>query len=326
MNNQRIDSFLTGEADVVKITTIMDNYIDVFLVESDITKRWGPPNMIPGKSAAFGSPPPLLAEHGLSLLIQVFTGDQETNILFDTGFTEAGVPYNLEKLGIDAGKIDAIVLSHGHPDHTAATTKVIKSAGKKVLTVTHPDAFRKRYLAFPDGSKVLSNTLSEKQLTEGGADLHLTRDDFLLTPCTMVSGEIDMENDFELHFPLAHFESNGCLEKDYFDDEKSLIIKLKEKGLIVISGCGHRGIINTLNYAQKVTGVEKVHAVIGGFHLTGATPTEKITRTVDEMKRIGPAYIVPTHCTGLKAMKQFANAMAQNFILNAVGTQFTFVP
>jgi 7,8-dihydropterin-6-yl-methyl-4-(beta-D-ribofuranosyl)aminobenzene 5'-phosphate synthase len=324
MGNKKDPQFSIGEADRVVITTVMDNYTDVFLVESEIAKRWGPPDMVPDKPATAGYPFPLLAEHGFSLLVQGFKGDQVTTILFDTGFTEIGVPYNLKRLGIDINDVDAIVFSHGHPDHTAAIPEVLKDANKRIPIITHPFAFRKRYLVMPDGSRLLSNTLSEKRLTESGADLQMSSEFMPVAPFAAVSGEIDMDNDFELHFPLAHYEEDGQMVKDFFEDEKSLFINVKNKGLIVISGCGHRGIINTVEYARRVSGVEKIHAVIGGFHLTGTTKTEKITRTVAEMERIGPDFIIPTHCTGLKAMKFFADAMPDNFMLNAVGTTFTF--
>ncbi|MFZ7111742.1 MAG: MBL fold metallo-hydrolase [Desulfatiglandales bacterium] len=312
------------EADRVTITTVMDNYTDVFLIGSDYVKRWGPPDMIPGKTAAFGDPPPLLAEHGLSLLVEVFKGEERLTLLFDTGFTDVGVPYNLQKLGIETAHIDAIVFSHGHPDHTAAIGNILTSSGRNIPLITHPFAFRKRYLVFPDGNRVLSNTLSEESLIKAGADIRLSSDLLPLAPFAFVTGEIDMVNDFELHFPLAHYEENGKLEKDFFEDEKSLVINVKNKGLIVITGCGHRGVMNTIAYAKRLSGVDRIHAVIGGFHLTGTTTMEKISRTVEEMERVGPDFIIPTHCTGLRAMKQFADAMPERFILNAVGTKFMF--
>lgn len=315
---------LFGEADRITLTTVMDNYTDVFLLGSEITERWGPPDMVTGQPATYGRPAPLLAEHGFSMFVQASNGDQAITLLFDTGFTETGVPYNLDNLGIDVNALDAIVFSHGHPDHTASVSEIMKLAKRRIPVITHPDAFRKRYLIFPDGNRVLSNTLSEQHLVKAGADIRLYREESLLSPFAMVSGEINMENDFEQHFSLAHFETSEGMEKDFFEDEKSLILNLKNKGLIVMSGCGHRGIINTLEYARKITGIDHIHAVIGGFHLTGTTPVEKIKRTVAEMQRIQPDYIIPTHCTGLKAMKFFADAMPENFILNAVGTKFTF--
>ena len=164
MGDNRVWKVPIEEADSVAITTVMDNYTDVFLLGSDHVERWGPPDMAPGKTAAFGDPPPLLAEHGFSLLVQVFKADERLTLLFDTGFTDVGVPYNLDKLGIDTNDIDAIIFSHGHPDHTAAIGSILKSTRKSIPLITHPCAFRKRYLVFPDGSRLLSNTLSEESL------------------------------------------------------------------------------------------------------------------------------------------------------------------
>ena len=313
-----------GEADRVVLTTVMDNYSDVFLISSKVAGRWGPPDMVPGKSATYGHPAPLLAEHGFSLLIKAYKGDQVHTMLFDAGFTEMGVPHNLKKLGININTIELIVVSHGHPDHTAAIPQILKAAEKPIPVYTHPSAFLKRYLIFPDGSRVLSNTLSQGIIKEAGAEIKPTKNPVQITPFAVVTGEIDMVNDFELHFPLAYYEQDGKMEKDFFVDEKGLFINLKNKGLIIIAGCSHRGIINTIEYAKKISGIDQVHAVIGGFHLTGATPLEKVRRTVEEMKRIQPRFIIPTHCTGWNAIKTFADEMPHNFILNAVGTELLF--
>jgi len=308
--------------DRVIITTLIDNYVDVFIPGTKNIERWGPPELVPGATVSYATTPPLIAEHGLSLLIETFREDQKQTYLFDAGFTKDGVPHNIEKLGVDLNKISSIVISHGHPDHTGALAEILKTAEKKIPVITHPSAFLKRYLVFPDGTRVLSNTFTEKALDDAGAEVLLSGDLAILGPGVVATGEIDMVNDFEQHFPLAYYEQNGEMEKDFFPDEKSLIINLKDKGLIVLSGCGHRGIINTVEYAKRATGIEQVHAVIGGFHLTGTTPMEKIERTVEEMKRIEPDFIIPTHCTGWKAMNRFADEMSDNFLLNAVGTRF----
>mgnify|MGYP005630839271 FL=1 len=308
--------------DRVIITTLIDNYVDVFIPGTKNVERWGPPELVQGATVSYATTPPLIAEHGLSLLIETFREDQKQTYLFDAGFTKYGVPHNIEKLGVDLNKISSIVISHGHPDHTGALAEILKTAEKKIPVITHPSAFLKRYLVFPDGTRVLSNTFTEKALDDAGAEVLLSGDLAILGPGVVATGEIDMVNDFEQHFPLAYYEQNGEMEKDFFPDEKSLMINLKDKGLIVLSGCGHRGIINTVEYAKRATGIEQVHAVIGGFHLTGTTPMEKIERTVEEMKRIEPDFIIPTHCTGWKAMNRFADEMSDNFLLNAVGTRF----
>lgn len=323
MSNGKIPSDV-DVVDKVVITTLMDNYIDVFLPDEDNVKRWGLPSLVPGTGVVYGSTPPLMAEHGLALLIETYRGNQKHVFLFDAGFTEEGVPNNLAKIGIQVSEINSIIVSHGHPDHTASLSKILSLSEKKIPVLVHPAAFSKRYFIFPDGSRLLVNTFTEKTIEEAGAEMRLSKEITKLGPGVMATGEIDMTNDFELHFPLAYYEHNGKMEQDLFPDEKSLIINLKDKGLIILSGCAHRGIINTVEYAKKTTGIDKVHAVIGGFHLTGKTPMDKITRTVEEMKTIGPNFIIPTHCTGLKAMDMFSQSMPDKFLLNSVGTQFTF--
>ena len=110
--------------------------------------------------------------------------------------------------------------------------------------------------------------------------------------------------------------------QETFIGEQAVILNAKGKGLVVLSGCAHRGIVNTVKQAQKMTGIEKVYAVMGGFHLTNAKP-EVIQKTVADIKAINPEYIVPTHCTGFEAISAFAREMPDKFILNTVGTKYT---
>lgn len=313
-----------GEATSLSVTTVIDNYVDVFLPSTDMTRRWGPPDMVPGKSAAHAKPAPLSAEHGLSLLLEIGDGDRSYTLLFDAGFTDTGVPHNLNALDIETGKIDCIVISHGHPDHTAALPQILRMGGKEVPVYTHSHAFLDRYLVFPGGTRVRSNTFSEKVITEAGGKVMLADKDVRLAPGLVITGEIEMVNDFEQHFPLAYYEKQNELVKDFFQDEKSIIVNLRNKGLVVVSGCSHRGIINTVEYAKRITGVDEVHAVIGGFHLTGTTQWERIERTVSEMKKIRPRFVIPTHCTGWKAINLFAETIPDGFLLNAVGTKYSF--
>ena len=107
-----------------------------------------------------------------------------------------------------------------------------------------------------------------------------------------------------------------------FIGEQAIVLNVKGKGLVVLSGCAHRGIVNTVKHAQKMTGIEKVHAIVGGFHLTGAKP-ELIQKTIADIKTIRPEYIVPTHCTGFEAISAFAREMPDQFILNTAGTRYT---
>jgi 7,8-dihydropterin-6-yl-methyl-4-(beta-D-ribofuranosyl)aminobenzene 5'-phosphate synthase len=138
------------------------------------------------------------------------------------------------------------------------------------------------------------------------------------------TGEVERKTSFEKGFPWAEARIDGKWVIDPFRDDQGLIIKVKGKGLIVISGCAHAGIINTIEYAKKITGTDQVHAVLGGFHLTGRIFEPIIQPTIDEMKKIKPDHIVPMHCTGWKAINKFAEEMPEQFMLNTVGTTYTF--
>lgn len=127
--------------------------------------------------------------------------------------------------------------------------------------------------------------------------------------------------EYEKGEPNFLLKRGDKIEHDDLIGEQSLVFNAKGKGLVVLSGCAHRGIVNTVKHPQKMTGVEKVHAVIGGFHLTRAKPG-LIQRTIADIKAIGPDYIVPTHCTGFEAITAFAKEMPDQFILNTAGTKY----
>ena len=139
-----------------------------------------------------------------------------------------------------------------------------------------------------------------------------------------VLGQVERVTEFEKGFPWAEALIDDEWVVDPFIDDQGVAVKVKGRGLVVISGCAHTGIINTVKHARKVTGTDKVHAVLGGFHLTGPLFEPIIGPTIEETKRIGPDYIVPMHCTGWKAITQFATEMPEQFLLNVVGTTYVF--
>jgi 7,8-dihydropterin-6-yl-methyl-4-(beta-D-ribofuranosyl)aminobenzene 5'-phosphate synthase len=309
-----------GTADRVEIVTVMDNYADVFLPPAERVGRRGPPALKPGRPVGEGDPAPLLAEHGLSLWIEVEAAGRTHCFLFDAGFTEVGVPYNLSRLGLDVKAPDAVIVSHGHPDHTAALAAVLDLFTPRPPVYLHPGAFAERYLVTPDGRRLPSNALDRRSLA---AEIVETAAPRTLAPGVILSGEIPMTTDFETGFPLAREMVDGRLIPDLFPDEQALIIRLKGAGLIVIVGCAHRGVINTLRHAQGLTGETRLLAVIGGLHLGGATPPAKIERTAAELAALAPERLILGHCTGWAALTHLARALPEAFILNAVGTRFT---
>ncbi len=123
---------------------------------------------------------------------------------------------------------------------------------------------------------------------------------------------------------MACFLDNGVEQWDSIEDDTSIVMNLREKGLVILSGCAHAGIINTVFYAREVTGIDKVHAVMGGFHLGGPLFEPIIGRTTAELRKLALSYVIPVHCTGRKAIMQIEKEMPEQFILNMSGTKLTF--
>ena len=317
MNNRTVS---LKEADRVEILTLIDNYVDVLLGSTDIVSR--PP------LAKGGDIPPntLVAEHGLSLIVTVHQGEKRHAILFDTGYSQIGVPHNLEQLETDLNDVEAIVLSHGHMDHTGSLYFFLNKIPRRVPLVVHPDAFSgPRYLGQDKGKNVLfPQTLIRDELAHKKVEIMEKKTPTLLAnDLVLVTGEVERTTKFEKGLPNALVEINGKIEKDHILDDQSLIINLKDKGLVVISGCSHAGIINTILFARKVTGIQEIHAVLGGFHLSGPFFEQIVEETIQKLKNMAPEIIVPMHCTGWKAIKRFSEEFPSSFILNSVGSTFT---
>jgi 7,8-dihydropterin-6-yl-methyl-4-(beta-D-ribofuranosyl)aminobenzene 5'-phosphate synthase len=143
-----------------------------------------------------------------------------------------------------------------------------------------------------------------------------------IIPGAYFPGRVEQVTDYENVAPNFVAKKGTDFVQETFIGEQAVILNVKGKGLVVVSSCAHRGIVNTIKQAQRMTGIEKVHAVIGGFHLTGTTP-DRIQKTIADIKAINPEYIVPTHCTGFQAISAFAREMPDRFILNTAGTKYT---
>jgi 7,8-dihydropterin-6-yl-methyl-4-(beta-D-ribofuranosyl)aminobenzene 5'-phosphate synthase len=304
------------EIDRVEITVLVDNYTDLLLLQgSKVVKR-----------AAVPPPGAFLAEHGFSCLIKTVEGGKEHAFLMDVGISGTCLLNNADLLKVDLGRVEALILSHGHFDHFYALDKVSGGLPKGIAVILHPEAFVNRRLNIaPLGMQVPLPSLEEAALQKAGMKIHKVREDSTLGEGhALVLGEIERVTEFEKGFPWAEAELGGKWVKDPFPDDRGVAIRVKNKGLVVIGGCSHAGIVNTVKHALKVSGAGKVHAVLGGFHLTGPLFDPIIKPTIEEMKKIGPDYIVPTHCTGWKAINEFAREMPDQFLLNTVGTTFVF--
>ena len=303
--------------DLVEIFSLVDNYSDVLLPGSDTVIRpaLAKDGMIPTNT--------LLAEHGLSLLVKVHLNGDTHSVLLDTGYSNVAAPHNLKLLGLDAKQIEAIVMSHGHMDHTGALKEMIGAIGSGARVIVHPAVFLPRYLQFPNGMEVAFPPFPPREeMQSWGAEVVENKDPLLLCNNTvLVTGQIPRTTAFEKGFPGACVKCDGRVESDSFQDDQSLVISLGDRGLVVISGCAHAGIVNSVLYAQELTAMEKICAVIGGFHLTGPAMEPSIEPTVEAMKKLAPEVIVPMHCTGLNAIWKFSREMPEAFQLNSVGSK-----
>jgi 7,8-dihydropterin-6-yl-methyl-4-(beta-D-ribofuranosyl)aminobenzene 5'-phosphate synthase len=315
-----------SEVNEVKITLVMDNSLDLLIPSSEIAERFIFSDRWLAKFSAnpnaFDTPLPY-AEHGFSALLTVKRGGVQTSVLFDTGVTRKGILWNMDALEIDAADIQAIILSHGHADHAMGLPGFIERLGSRNLPlVLHPDAYLDRKLILPNGLELsLPAPKKEDYRRDNIEIIESIGPSMLVHDMVLVSGEISRTTDFEKGFPIHFAHRNDNWEPDpLIMDDQCAIINLSGKGLVIITGCGHSGIINTIRNAKQITGINQIHAVIGGFHLSGAAFEPIIPPTISALKELNPRYVMPGHCTGWVATHQIAREMPEAFIPNSVGT------
>lgn len=304
--------------DAVKVTIIMDNSLDLLMTSTEVAQRvkLGP--------HPFERNLPI-GEHGFSVLIHVKSGDKSGTVLFDTGLNPRNFLYNLDALEINVADIQAIILSHGHADHAMGLAGLAQRLGNRNLPlVLHPDAYLERKIILPNGEEsFLPPPRKSDLLRENIQVVEEVSPSMLIDDMILVSGEVARTTNFEKGFAVHYAKREHGWEPDPFiHDDQCAIIHVREKGLVVITGCGHSGIINIIRNAQALTGIQTIYAVIGGFHLTGTLFVPIIPATVAALQHINPRYLVPGHCTGWQAIHQIARTMPDAFIANSVGTNF----
>ena len=310
-----------NEVDKVEILTLQDNYIDITAGDnSAVVSRARP--VKDGEIRAS-----VMAEHGYCALVKTTTGGRTRTMLFDFGFSEDGAAYNAATLGVDMNQVEVIALSHGHSDHTGGMERLTALIDKRELPlVVHPAVFKHpRYLKYSEELKIHFPQFTREKAGRAGLRIVEAKDPYpLLDGDVLFLGEIPRQTDFEMGFPIAHCQEDGVECWDPIEDDTSIVMNLKGRGLVVLSGCAHAGIVNTVLHAVDVTGVSQVHAVMGGFHLSGPLFEAIIDRTTEELKKFDPAYVIPTHCTGRKAIMAMEKEMPGQFLLNMAGTTLTF--
>ena len=327
-------SNLLNVVDRVEVLSVIDNVCDLLLPSSKQARRRAAaglegegipsveaPLLVSGRAA--DAP---IAEHGLSFLVSVTSGQTRENVLFDTGSSVRGLAHNLDVLGVDTGMIEAIVLSHGHFDHTTGLNGLAEKLQSRLPLYVHPDVWCERRVAVPGCEPFALPTTREDKVRAAGFDVVESRSpSLLLGGNLLVTGEIERTTEFERGLPVHQVCREGEWQADpLVRDDQALVVDVRGKGLVVITGCGHAGVINTLRYARQLTGVDRIHAVIGGFHLAGPVFESIIEPTVEALCELDPDVVAPTHCTGWRATHALATAFGDRFIPGSVGTQYIF--
>jgi 7,8-dihydropterin-6-yl-methyl-4-(beta-D-ribofuranosyl)aminobenzene 5'-phosphate synthase len=306
------------ESEKITITMITDNLSDLGRLDYKIAKR-----PVPADSPLDIA---LHAEHGLAYHVETVVGGKAHSCLFDFASDPRGVMRNLDLLKIDLQKVEAFGMSHDHWDHQAAMVEVLKARkqafGKSIPFYIGEQYFVGTYMKRQSGTILKVNLLKREEL-EGLGFVRIveTKGPTSIIPGAYFPGKIEQITDYEILQPQFLAKKGNDYIQETFPGEQALILNVKGKGLVVLSGCAHRGIVNAVKTAQKMTGIDKVHAVIGGCHLINQKP-EVILKTVADIKAINPDYVVPTHCTGFEAISVFAREMPDEFILNTVGTKY----
>ena len=313
--------------DAVRITILMDNVTDPLLFPTQGVERttWIHQLARPRVASAVtdGLPDALIAQPGFSALVRVTTGGRERTILFDTGVSPTGAVENMRRLEILPGDIETIVLSHGHWDHVAGMEGIAKELGRRNLPVLiHPAFWRRRRIAIP-GLEPAELPVTSRSALEG-MDFEIVEDrkpSFLLDGSVLVTGEVDRTTPFETGFAGHEAHDHGGWEPDpLILDDQAIVMLLAGRGLVILTGCGHAGIVNVVRHAQRLTGETGVAAVIGGFHLSGPMFEAIIEPTVAAFDDLQPELLMPAHCTGWKAVHRLARRFPDAFVQSAVGT------
>ena len=307
--------------DKVEIITLQDNYIDITSGDnSNIVQRAMPIKNMELKNS-------IIAEHGFSAVVTVTIDNKSRSMLFDFGFSSHGAAINAKTLGINLGQIEVFALSHGHMDHVGGLMELAGLVNQTgIELVVHPDVFRQaRYIKTPEDMKIRLPAFTRQMVKQAKVKVVESKTPYpLLDKRVLFLGEIPRTTSFEKGMPNFFYEQSGEEKWDDLPDDTAVVANVKDKGLVVLSGCAHSGIINTVKYAQAVTGIDNIFAVMGGFHLGGPNMEPVIRATIEELKQLRPDYIIPTHCTGRKAVNQIERELPDNFLLNMSGTKLTF--
>jgi 7,8-dihydropterin-6-yl-methyl-4-(beta-D-ribofuranosyl)aminobenzene 5'-phosphate synthase len=313
--------------DSVVVTTLMDNVTDMLMPDQGPARRFTgrTPTVLAPLMTGQQAPEALLAEHGFSVLLTITKAGTAHTFLFDAGTSPDGVVENMRRLQIDPGSIEAIVCSHGHFDHTTGLDGLIRTIGQVSMPVLiHPHFWRRRRVRLPGREPREIPTTSRRGLTEAGFDvIEEQQPSFLFDRSVLITGEVPRVTGYEPGFPPQDAWLDGSWQPDPMVlDDQALIVHVAGKGLVVLTGCGHAGVVNIARYASKLTGGVPLYALLGGFHLNGPVFEPLIPRVLDDLAELRPSVLVPAHCTGWRAQHAMSARFGEAFVPNTVGTSF----
>lgn len=317
-------------ADRVEVLVLVDNATDSLssvpsFVESEFQRYWRRGGQVLSGQCL------CCAAHGLSCAITAWRSDTARTLLFDTGPDASVFERNVERLGFDMGTVDGIVLSHGHWDHGGAMLRALemirlRNGGRAVPTYMHPGMYRTRATRTADGSMHLFDDVPNAAALErcGARVVHATDAQLILDGLFYVSGEIPRVAPFETGLP-NHFrrteDGTGWEPDPLITDERFVAVRVKDKGIFVLTACSHAGVVNVLTHARECFSGEALHGVMGGFHLSGST--EKIIPdTVEALRAFGLKTIAAAHCTGWRAVGALTAAFGEAVVPSAVGKTY----
>jgi len=323
-----VDPIALEPVDELLVTTLVDNVYDALLVGDERTRRV-PINVATTAAPAFDggrTAVGLVAEHGFAALVTVRRGGKTTTLLFDTGLSPDGMLTNADRLGVDLTAVQGVVLSHGHFDHAGGLAGLARRLGARRLPmVVHPYALTRRRQAVPGKEPWELPTLSPRALNGEGFTVVERREPSLLVDgCVLLTGEVDRTTEFERGMPPAHqaWDGRAWAHDPLVIDDQALVVHVRGRGLVVVTGCGHAGAVNIVRHAMRLTAVERLHGLIGGLHLSGPAFEPVIGPTVAALTELDPALVVPGHCTGWRAQHALAAALPDAWVQSSSGTTF----